>query len=56
MGPWYDVQGNTWLDNSYTIINTDIYSELPTPLQLDVAELLLEEVLDRRLIKCANAS
>jgi hypothetical protein len=38
------------------MINTNIYSELPTPLQLDVAELLLEEVLDRRLIKCANAS
>jgi hypothetical protein len=36
--------------------HTPVFTELPSPLQLDVAELEPEEILDRRLVKKANAS
>ena len=36
--------------------HTPVFTELPTPLQLDVAELQPEEILDRRLIKKNNAA
>lgn len=36
--------------------HTPVYTELPTPLQLDVADLEPEEILDRCLVKKANAS
>jgi hypothetical protein len=42
--------------NSYAPDYTPVYSELPTPLQLDVAELLPEDILYRGLVKRANAS
>ena len=35
--------------------HTPVYTELPTPLQLDVADLEHEQILDRRLVKKANA-
>jgi hypothetical protein len=36
--------------------HTPVYTQLPTPLQLDIADLEPEEILDRRLVKKANAS
>ena len=36
--------------------HTPVFTELPTPLQLDVADLQPDEILDRRLIKKDNAA
>ena len=33
-----------------------MYTELPTPLQLDVADLYPEEILDQRLVKKGNVA
>jgi hypothetical protein len=41
---------------SYVPDHTPVFTELPTPLQLDVANLQPEEILDRRVVKKANAS
>lgn len=36
--------------------HTPVFTDLPTPLQLDVSELQPEEILDRRLIKKGNTA
>ena len=41
---------------SYVPDHTPVFTELPTPLQMDVAELFPQEILDRRLVKKANAA
>lgn len=41
---------------SYVPDHTPVFTELPTALQLDVANLQPEEILDRRVVKKANAS
>jgi hypothetical protein len=41
---------------SYIPDHTPVFQELPTPLQLDVAALTPQEILDRRLVKKDNAS
>ncbi|KAK1602459.1 hypothetical protein QYE76_071987 [Lolium multiflorum] len=41
---------------SYVPDHTPVFTELPTPLQLDIAELEPEEILDRRLVKKGNKS
>jgi hypothetical protein len=41
---------------SYIPDRTPVFTELPTPLQLDIADLEPDEILDKRLVKKANAS
>jgi ribosomal protein L21E len=41
---------------SYVPDHTPVFTELPTPLQLDIAELEPKEILDRRLVKKGNKS
>lgn len=41
---------------TYIADHTPVFRELPTPLQLDVADLTPEQILDRRLVKKDNAS
>jgi hypothetical protein len=41
---------------TYTPDHTLVFTELPSPLQLDVAELEPEEILDRRMVKRDNAT
>jgi hypothetical protein len=41
---------------SYIPDHTPVFTELPTQLQLDIADLEPEEILDRRLVKKGNKS
>lgn len=39
---------------TFTIDYTHVFSTLPSPVELDVSELLPDEILDRRLVKKGN--